>query len=106
MQLLTIAIPSLEQLSKEGQEGRKKIQNATRYVAIVIAIILAIGSVASFGSQGAMISSSSLELVIVIMSLVVGSTFCIWLGDQITVKGFGNGTLILFLDYHLQLVKF
>lgn len=95
MQLLTIAIPSLEQLSKEGQEGRKKIQNATRYVAIVIAIILAIGSVASFGSQGAMISSSSLELVIVIMSLVVGSTFCIWLGDQITVKGFGNGTSIL-----------
>ena len=83
------------QLSKEGQEGRKKIQNATRYVAIVIAIILAIGSVASFGSQGAMISSSSLELVIVIMSLVVGSTFCIWLGDQITVKGFGNGTSIL-----------
>ena len=95
MHLLTIAIPSLEQLSKEGQEGRKKIQNATRYVAIVIAIILAIGSVASFGSQGAMISSSSLELVIVIMSLVVGSTFCIWLGDQITVKGFGNGTSIL-----------
>ena len=95
MQLLTIAIPSLEQLSKEGQEGRKKIQNATRYVAIVIAIILAIGSVASFGSRGAMISSSSLELVIVIMSLVVGSTFCIWLGDQITVKGFGNGTSIL-----------
>ena len=95
MQLLTIAIPSLEQLSKEGQEGRKKIQNATRYVAIVIAVILAIGSVASFGSQGAMISSSSLELVIVIMSLVVGSTFCIWLGDQITVKGFGNGTSIV-----------
>ncbi|WP_099329803.1 preprotein translocase subunit SecY [Clostridium paraputrificum] len=95
MQLLTIAIPYLEQLSKEGQEGRKKIQNATRYVAIVIAVILAIGSVASFGSQGAMISSSSLELVIVIMSLVVGSTFCIWLGDQITVKGFGNGTSIL-----------
>lgn len=95
MQLLTIAIPSLEQLSKEGQEGRKKIQNATRYVAIVIAVILAIGSVASFGSQGAMISSSNLELVIVIMSLVVGSTFCIWLGDQITVKGFGNGTSIL-----------
>ncbi|MDB2075773.1 preprotein translocase subunit SecY [Clostridium paraputrificum] len=95
MQLLTIAIPSLEQLSKDGQEGRKKIQNATRYVAIVIAVILAIGSVASFGSQGAMISSSSLELVIVIMSLVVGSTFCIWLGDQITVKGFGNGTSIL-----------
>ena len=95
MQLLTIAIPSLEQLSKEGQEGRKKIQNATRYVAIVIAIILAIGSVASFGANGVMMSSSRLELIIVILSLVVGSTFCIWLGDQITVKGFGNGTSIL-----------
>ena len=95
MQLLTIAIPALEQLSKEGQEGRKKIQNATRYVAIVIAVILAIGSVATFGSQGAILSASKLKLAIVIISLVVGSTFCIWLGDQITVKGFGNGTSIL-----------
>lgn len=95
MQLLTIAIPSLEQLQKEGQEGRKKIQNATRYVAIVIAIILSIGTVATIGSQGAIAGIPKFELIIVILSLVVGSTFCIWLGDQITVKGFGNGTSIL-----------
>lgn len=95
MQLLTIAIPSLEQLQKEGQEGRNKIQNATRYVAIVIAVILAIGVVATLVNSGAANELSKLDYFIVILSLVVGSTFCIWLGDQITVKGFGNGTSIL-----------
>ena len=95
MQLLTIAIPSLEQLQKEGQEGRKKIQNATRYVAIVIAVILAFGMAASLSQRGGTAGVNNFEFVIVILSLVVGSTFCIWLGDQITVKGFGNGTSIL-----------
>ena len=95
MQLLTIAIPSLEQLQKEGQEGRKKIQNATRYVAIVIAVITAIGMGASLAQKGGAAGITSFEFAIVVLSLVVGSTFCIWLGDQITVKGFGNGTSIL-----------
>ena len=95
MQLLTIAIPSLEQLQKEGQDGRNKIQNATRYVAIVIAVILAIGVVATLVNSGAANDLSKFDYFIVILSLVVGSTFCIWLGDQITVKGFGNGTSIL-----------
>lgn len=95
MQLLTIAIPSLEQLQKEGEEGRKKIQNATRYVSIVIAIILAVGTAATISQQGGAAGLGKAELAIVILSLVVGSTFCIWLGDEITVKGFGNGTSIL-----------
>lgn len=95
MQLLTIAIPSLEQLQKEGQEGRKKIQNATRYVAIVIAVILAVGVLGTLISSGAGANLSKFEYCIIILSLVVGSTFCIWIGDQITVKGFGNGTSIL-----------
>ena len=95
MQLLTIAIPSLEQMQKEGQEGRNKIQNATRYLAIVLAVVLAIGIVAQLNRSGANIELSKFEYCVVILSLVVGSTFCIWLGDQITVKGFGNGTSIL-----------
>ena len=95
MQLLTIGIPSLEQLQKEGEEGRKKIQNATRYLSLVIALMLAIGTVASVKSQGAASGLTIYEFAVVVLSLIVGSTFCIWLGDQITVKGFGNGTSIL-----------
>ena len=95
MQLLTVAIPSLEQLQKEGQDGRNKIQNATRYVAIVIAIILAIGMIATLASQGVITSTSKVEIGIIVFSLVVGATFSIWIGDQITVRGLGNGTSIL-----------
>ena len=94
-QLLTIAIPSLEQLSKEGEEGRKKIQNATRYVSIVIAVILAFGMYATIAQTGATGSMKTAQMMVVILALVVGSTFCMWLGDQITVKGFGNGVSIL-----------
>ncbi len=95
MQLLTIAIPSLEQLQKEGEEGRKKIQNATRYVSIVIAVILAFGMYATISQMGATIGMKTVQMIVVILALVVGSTFCMWLGDQITVKGFGNGVSIL-----------
>lgn len=95
MQLLTIAIPYLEDLQKEGQEGRKKIQNATRYLSLVIAVIIGVGTVLTISSKGGTQGLGTFELGVVVFSLVVGSTFCIWLGDQITVKGFGNGTSIL-----------
>lgn len=95
MQLLTIAIPPLEQIQKEGLEGRKKIQNATRYVSIVLAIILAVGVLFTISNQGALSDLSKFDYVVIILSLVVGSTFCIWLGDEITEKGLGNGTSIL-----------
>ncbi|MGL4847408.1 MAG: preprotein translocase subunit SecY, partial [Clostridium sp.] len=90
MQLLTIAIPSLEQLSKEGEDGRKKIQNITRYASIAISIILAIGMYLTISRvPGATAGITSAQIGIVILALIVGSTFCMWLGDQITVKGFG-----------------
>ncbi|MGL5648284.1 MAG: preprotein translocase subunit SecY [Clostridium sp.] len=96
MQLLTIAIPSLEQLSKEGEDGRKKIQNITRYASIAISIILAIGMYLTISRvPGATAGITSAQIGIVILALIVGSTFCMWLGDQITVKGFGNGISIL-----------
>ena len=95
VQLLTVAIPQLEQLSKEGQNGRKKIQNATRYVAFAISFVLAYGIFATISSSGATAGLQLAQKVIVVFALVVGSTFCMWLGDQLTVKGIGNGTSIL-----------
>ena len=117
MQLLTVAIPKLEQLSKEGDDGRKKIQKITRYASIVIGAITAYGSYVIINNVGALKSNSpvsmfstianlgatsgvgTLEKIVIIFSLVVGSTFLMWLGDQITVKGVGNGTsLIIFAN--------
>ena len=95
VQLLTIAIPSLEQLSKEGEEGRKKIQSITRYASIAIGFVLAIGIYSMIAAQGAASGLGTAEKTVVLISLVVGSTFCMWLGDQITQKGFGNGVSIL-----------
>ena len=95
IQLLTVAIPQLEQLSKEGQNGRKKIQNATRYVSLGISFILAYGIFATISSSGATAELQLVQKIIIIFALVVGTTFCMWLGDQLTVKGIGNGTSIL-----------
>jgi len=95
VQLLTVAIPQLEQLSKEGESGRKKIQNATRYVSFGIAFILAYGIFATISSSGATAGLQLIQKIIVVFALVVGSTFCMWLGDQLTVKGIGNGTSVL-----------
>ena len=95
IQLLTVAIPSLEQLSKEGEEGRKKIQNLTRYVAILIALILAFGTYSMIVASGGISDLSIFEISVVLISLVAGTSFCMWIGDQITAKGFGNGTSIL-----------
>jgi preprotein translocase subunit SecY len=86
IQLLTVAIPQLEQLSKEGQNGRKKIQNATRYVSLGISFILAYGIFATLSGSGATAGLQLTQKIIIIFALVVGTTFCMWLGDQLTVK--------------------
>ncbi|EOU1757196.1 preprotein translocase subunit SecY [Clostridium perfringens] len=99
MQLLTVAIPKLEQLSKEGDDGRKKIQKITRYASIVIGAITAYGSYVIINNVGALKSNSPVSIFLILLTLVVGSTFLMWLGDQITVKGVGNGTsLIIFAN--------
>ncbi|SFB19933.1 preprotein translocase subunit SecY [Clostridium frigidicarnis] len=100
MQLLTMAIPSLEQLSKEGEEGRKKIQNITRYLAIPLSIFMAYGSYALINSgSGAVRNPSPMSALLVIVPLVAATTFLTWLADQITVKGIGNGvSLIIFVN--------
>ena len=101
MQLLTLIIPKLEEMSKDGEEGRKKITQITRYVAIVLAVVQAIGIVflwknyinPIYGMQ-----KNWLAMIYVIVILVGGSVMVMWLGDRITEYGIGNGTsLIIFV---------
>lgn len=97
IQLLTIAIPRLEELAKEGEEGSKKIAKYTRYVAIVLALIQAVGYTLGMFNE-ALRTENNLQKVIVVISLVAGTAFLIWLGDMITEKGIGNGiSLIIFI---------
>ena len=104
VQLLTIAIPSLEQLSKEGEEGRKKIQKITRILSIIIGFILAFGTYSMVAAGGATVGMAWSEVIVVLIALVAGSTFCMWLGDQITAKGFGNGiSILIFVNIVSQL---
>lgn len=98
-QLLTIAIPSLEQLSKEGEEGRKKIQNYTRYGAVILAVLQSFGTYALIRNYGVMPNVSKFNVFLIVLTLTTASTFLMWLGDQITVKGIGNGvSLIIFVN--------
>ncbi len=94
LQLLTIAIPSLEQLAKEGDTGRKAIAKYTRYLAIAIAFIQAIGFTFGIFRQ-AVEANTFLQKSVVIMSIVAGTAFLVWIGEQITEKGIGNGISII-----------
>lgn len=96
MQLLTVAIPKLEQLAKEGEEGRKKIAQYTRYLTIILAFIQAFGI--TYGlAQGAIKNPGFLSYFVVALTLTAGTAFLMWLGEQITDKGIGNGiSLIIF----------
>lgn len=100
MQLLTIAVPRLEQLSKEGEEGRKKIQQYTRYAAVPLGFIQAFSIYAIIARTGALQSSSSkLNIFLIFLTLTTASTFLMWLGDKITEKGIGNGiSLLIFVN--------
>lgn len=94
MQLLTIAIPSLEALAKEGEEGSKKIAQYQRYATIILALIQATGiSVGLF--RGALINQDAFSIIVVILTLTAGTAFLMWLGEQITEKGIGNGISLL-----------
>jgi len=94
MQLLTIAIPALEELSKEGEEGRKKIAQYIRYGTVVLALIQATGiSVGLF--RGALIQRDTFSIIVVILTLTAGTAFLMWLGEQITEHGIGNGISLL-----------
>lgn len=94
MQLLTMAIPSLEELAKEGEEGSKKINQYTRYATVVLALIQAVGiSVGLF--RGALINQDTFSIITVVLTLTAGTSFLMWLGEEITEKGVGNGISLL-----------
>ena len=97
LQLLTIAIPKLEELAREGEEGKKKINRYTRYGAIALATVQAIGL--TFGLfRRALETENNLQIAIVILSIVAGTAFLMWIGELITEKGIGNGiSLLIFI---------
>ena len=96
MQLLAIAIPALEKLSREGLEGRKKIAQYTRYMTVGLAVIQAIGvSVGLF--RRALVSTDPFSITVIVLVLTAGTAFLMWLGEQINEYGIGNGiSLIIF----------
>lgn len=97
MQLLTIAIPKLEEMQKDGEDGRKKIQKITRYVTVALALIESIAMTIGFGGQGLLQDATWYNMVVVVMALTAGSAFLMWVGERITEKGVGNGISIVLL---------
>ena len=98
IQLLTIAIPKLEELQKDGEEGRKKINRYTKMLTIVLALVEGIGIYLSYKSAGIFVDNSFLTGLLVVTGLVAGTSMLMWLGEQITAKGIGNGiSLLIFI---------
>lgn len=97
MSLLTVVIPKLEQLQKEGEEGRKVIAQYTRYGTVVLAFIQAIGMAIALGRNGAVYHANFWSYLIIAISLTAGTALLMWIGEMITDKGIGNGiSLIIF----------
>ena len=97
MQLLTIAIPKLEEMQKDGEDGRKKIAAITRYVTVILALIQSTAMAVGFGRQGLLVEYNFVNAAIVVMTLTAGSAFLMWVGERITEKGIGNGISIILL---------
>lgn len=97
MQLLTIAIPKLEEIQRDGEEGRKKIVEITRYLTIVLGLIEAIAMTIGFYRGGYLYDRSWLTVVMVVTSLTAGSAVLMWIGERITEKGIGNGISIVLI---------
>lgn len=99
IQLLTIAIPYLEQLSKEGQEGRKKIQDYTKYSALVFAVIQGYAMYAMIKGTGAILLDGVPGLLLILLTMTTGTALLVWLGEQISVYGIGSGvSVIIFVN--------
>ena len=97
IQLLTVAIPKLEQLNKEGEDGRKKIQSYMRILTVILAALQAIGYTLNYRTL--FLSQSPLLYICAIISMVAGTVFIMWLAEQITAKGVSNGSsMIIFVN--------
>lgn len=94
MQLLTIAIPKLEELQRDGEDGRKKIAEITRYVTVGLALMQSVAMAIGFQGQG-YIDKGWLNVLLVVVAFTAGSAVLMWIGEQITEKGIGNGISIV-----------
>lgn len=98
MQLLTIAIPKLEEMQKDGESGRKKIAEWTRYVTIGLAVFESVMMTIGFNNSGLLEEGNLfLQICVITASFTAGSAFLMWLGEQITEKGIGNGISVILL---------
>lgn len=95
MQLLTIAIPKLEEMQKEGEDGRKKIAEITRYLTVALALIEATAMAIGFGRSGYLEKFNAMSVITVVVTLTAGSAVLMWIGERITERGVGNGISIV-----------
>ena len=95
MQLMTIAIPKLEEMQRDGADGRKKIASITRYVTVALALIESSAMAIGFGRQGLLQTYNVINVLTVIVALTAGSAFLMWIGERITEHGVGNGISIV-----------
>lgn len=95
MQLLTIAIPKLEEMQKDGEDGRKKMNKITRYLTVVLALIESVAMAIGFGRSGALETFDPLNVILVSACLTAGAVITMWIGERITEKGVGNGISIV-----------
>jgi preprotein translocase subunit SecY len=95
MQLLSAVSPQLEQLKKEGESGRRKITQYTRYGTVLLALVQATGMSMGMAGQGLFYAAGTATIALSIVSLVTGAVFMMWLGEQITERGIGNGISML-----------
>jgi preprotein translocase subunit SecY len=97
MQLMTTVVPQLEQLRKEGESGRRKITQYTRYGTVLLATFQALGIAIAFEAQGVVVDPGFGFKLVTVISLVTGTMFLMWLGEQVTERGLGNGiSMIIF----------
>ena len=97
MQLLTIAIPKLEEMQRDGEDGRKKIAEYTRYVTVALALIESIAMAVGFGGQGLLSEFNAISGIIAVVTMTAGSALLMWIGERITENGVGNGISIVLL---------
>ena len=95
MQLLTIAIPQLEEMQRDGEDGRKKIQTITRYLTVGLALFESLAMSIGFGRSGLLEHFNFLSIITVVTALTAGSAFLMWVGERITEHGVGNGISIV-----------
>ena len=97
MQLLTIAIPKLEEMQREGEDGRKKIAEYTRYLTVGLALMQSIAMSVGFGGRGLLIDFNAVSVIVAIATMTSGSAMLMWIGERITERGVGNGISIVLL---------